>query len=191
MLAIISPQWLSSFQPIFLSREPLTPDSDLMVWHAVVSFVHWSPLSGESKPSRKETYGKTLISRDDGNWTVAEIELVRRMRESGWKAGWVDTFGSAPKEWAEWIVESSSLPSPLRESYQTITRAAGRNGGGKPDIVAWRGESLADAVFLEYKGPNDRVRVGQDVWFRAALKEGMSLEQFAIARWPKQYSSRT
>lgn len=101
---------------------------------------------------------------------MAEIELVRRMRESGWQAGWVDTFGSAPKKWVEWIIEPSSLPSPLCESYQTITQAAGHNGGGKPDIVAWRGESLADAVFLEYKGPNDRVRVGQDAWFRAALR---------------------
>lgn len=62
----------------------------------------------------------------------------------------------------------------------------GSNGGGKPDIVAWRGESLADAVFLEYKGPNDRIRIGQDAWFRAALREGMSRDQFAVARWSKQ-----
>jgi len=166
--------------------EPLKHGSELSAWHATLEFAYWRPQDGIAKPHRSETYGKTLIVSPDGTWTVAEIELVRRMRESGWKAGWVDTFGSAPKKWVEWMVEPSLLPSPLRESCQTITRAAGRNGGGNPDIVAWRGKSLADAVFLEYKGPNDKVRAGQDAWFRAALREGMSQDQFAVATWPKE-----
>ncbi|MEK7351980.1 MAG: VRR-NUC domain-containing protein [Nitrospirota bacterium] len=187
-----SPPWLSAIRPIVpCSLEPLKLGTDLLAWHVTLGFAYWIPQPGVEKPPRSETYGKTLIVSPDGTWTVAEIELVRRMRESGWQAGWVDTFGSAPKKWVEWIVEPTSLPSPLRESYQTITWAAGRNGGGKPDIVAWRGESLADAVFLEYKGPKDRVRVGQDAWFRTALREGMSRDQFAIARWSKQHSLRS
>ena len=187
-----SPPWLSAIRPIVpCSLEPLKLGTDLLAWHVTLGFAYWIPQPGVEKPPRSETYGKTLIVSPDGTWTVAEIELVRRMRESGWQAGGVDTFGSAPKKWVEWIVEPTSLPSPLRESYQTITWAAGRNGGGKPDIVAWRGESLADAVFLEYKGPKDRVRGGQDAWFRTALREGMSRDQFAIARWSKQHSLRS
>ena len=114
-----SPPWLSAIRPITpCSLEPLKPGIDLLAWHATLVFPYWIPQPEVEKPPRSVS--------PDGTWSVAEIELVRRMRESGWQAGWVDTFGSAPKKWAEWIVEPSSLPSPLRESYQTITRAAGR-----------------------------------------------------------------
>ena len=121
-----------------------------------------------------------IITREDGNWTVAEIELTRRLRD----AGWVDTFGSAPKEWAEWLVKPNSFPSALEHFVNEIKHATGRKGG-KPDIVAWRGNSLAQAVFIEYKGPRDTIKQGQVEWLQAALRAGMSLEQYAIARWPK------
>jgi hypothetical protein len=136
-------------------------------------------------PTKKETYGKTLITRNDGNWTVAEIELVRRLRDAGWDAGWVDTFGSAPKEWDEWIVNLDSLPSALRYFLNDTDRITGRNGG-KPDVMAWRNNSLEETVFIEYKGPRDRIHQGQIKWLQAARLAGMSLDQFAVARWPKQ-----
>ena len=123
-----------------------------------------------------------IIIGADGNWTVAEIELVRRLRDAGWHAGWVDTFGSAPKEWAEWLVKPSALPSALSHFISEIERATGRNGG-KPDVVAWRGNSLAEAVFLEYKGPTDKINQKQVEWLQAAFRAGMSREQFTVATW--------
>jgi hypothetical protein len=115
---------------------------------------------------------------------VAEIELVQRLREAGWQAGWVNTFGGAPRTWDEWLVTPSSLPSQLRASYESITADVAGGARGRPDIIAWRGESLAEAVFVEYKGPSDRIRSGQDAWLRAALRAGMLREQFAVAKWP-------
>jgi hypothetical protein len=180
-----APLWLSILKPVGQCRlEPLMHGSDMLAWHATLAFRRWSLPPGASKLPWSVTYGKTQIARNDGTRTIAEIELVRRLREAGWCAGWVDTFGSAPHVWNEWLVKPNSLPLPLRASYEAITRAAGSTGG-KPDIVAWQGESLADAVFVEYKGPSDRVRPGQDIWFRAALRNGMSRDQFAVAKWPK------
>jgi hypothetical protein len=166
------------------------PGSDVLAWYAPLAFTRWSPPPGAAKLPWSITYGKTQIACDDGTWTVAEIELVRRLRAAGWCAGWVDTFGTAPQVWTEWLVSPPSLPVPLRDSYETITKAAGSTGGGKPDILAWQGEALADAVFVEYKGPSDRVRPGQDAWFRAALLHGMSRDQFAVATWPKAAGPR-
>jgi VRR-NUC domain len=180
-----APLWLSILKPVECRLEPLMRGSDMLAWHATLAFTRWSLPQGASKLPWSVTYGKTQIARDDGTWTVAEIELVRRLRDAGWRAGWVDTFGSAPHLWTEWLVKPNSLPLPMRASYEAITRAAGSTGGGKPDIVAWQGESLADAVFVEYKGPNDKVLPGQDIWFRAALRNGMSRDQFAVAKWPK------
>jgi hypothetical protein len=178
--------WLSILEPVGQCRlEPLVSGGNVLAWHATLAFTRWSLPPGASKLSWSVTYGKTQIARDNGTWTVAEIELVRRFREAGWRAGWVDTFGRAPKAWTEWLVKPNSLPLPLRASYEAITRAAGGKGGGKSDIVAWQGESLADAVFVEYKGPSDKVLPGQDIWFRAALGNGISRDQFAVAKWPK------
>ena len=44
-------------------------------------------------------------------------------------------------------------------------------------------EVYGTAFDVEYKGPSDRVRRGQDAWFRAALRAGMSRDQFAVAKW--------
>jgi len=187
-----TPLWLSALRPVGQCRlEPLMPGSAVLAWYATLEFTRSSPPLGASKLPWSITYGKTQIARDDGTWTVAEIELVRRLREAGWHAGWVDTFGSAPQAWTEWLVKPISLPLSLRASYEAITRAAGSTGGGTPDIIAWQGESLADAVFVEYKGPSDRVRPGQDAWFQGALRHGMSRDQFTVVKWPKMVGPRS
>jgi hypothetical protein len=82
------------------------------------------------------------------------------------------------------LVRPSSLPTQLRVSYEAITVDAVAGARGRPDIIAWRGESLAEAVFVEYKGPSDKIRSGQEAWLRAALRAGMSRDQFSIAKWP-------
>ncbi len=178
-----APQWLSIICPLTSCQlEPLTTSSDQLVWHAALTFMKWSPTPNVLPPTRKERYGKTTIIGEDGSWSVVEIELTRRLREAGWQAGWVDTFGGAPKAWAEWLVNPSSLPSALGHFISEIDRVTGRKGG-KPDLVAWQGDSLAKAVFLECKGPGDKIHQKQEEWLNAALRAGMSCEQFAVAKW--------
>jgi hypothetical protein len=43
---------------------------------------------------------------------VGECRL-EPLGKAGWQAAWVDTFGNAPQEWAEWLVAPESLPLPL------------------------------------------------------------------------------
>jgi hypothetical protein len=180
-----SPSWLAVLRPVGECRlEPLLPGSDILAWHATLEFVPWIPPRPSSKPPRSETYGKTLMAGDDGAWTVAEIELVRRFRNAGWQAGWVDTFGNAPREWAKWLVTQESLPLPLGTSYRVISSAVDPDGGGSPDIIAWRDGSLASAVFVESKVKDD-VLLNQEKWFREAENAGVSQNQLAIARWRK------
>jgi hypothetical protein len=178
-----APVWLAALQPVGQCvLRPLRRGSDVLAWQATVEFVRWSAPPDAVPLPWHVTYGKTPIIGQDGQQTVAEIELVRRLREAGWRAGWVDRFGAAPTAWARWIVQASTLPSPLRASYEAIADHAGSSG--VPDVIAWRGESLGEAVFVEHKGPSDRIRSGQEAWLRAARQIGMSPDQFAVAKWP-------
>jgi len=178
------PSWLAILRPVGECRlEPLPPGSDILAWHAILEFVPWIPPQASPKLPWSETYGKTLMAREDGSWTVAEIELVRRFREAGWQAGWVDTWGKAPRKWAYWIVTPKSLPLPLGTAYEDATNSVDPGGGGRPDIIAWRNGSLASAVFVESKGMKERVLPNQERWFREIKKAGASQDQLAIVRW--------
>ncbi len=177
------PSWLAVLGPAGVCHlEPVIPGSDTLVWHANLEFVPWIAPLCSSKPQRSETYGKTLMSADNGSWTVAEIEIVRRFRQAGWQAGWVDTFGNAPREWGKWLVTLDSLPLPLGTPYRAITNAVDPDGGGSPDVIAWREGSIASAVFIESK-MKDAIRPDQEKWFREAKNAGVSHNQCAIARW--------
>lgn len=95
----------------------------------------------------------------------------------------MDTFGAAPKTWNQWLIPPRSLASALRVFLSEVEREVGRTGG-QPDIVAWRGNSLAETLFIEYKGPADRIRQTQAKWVQEAFKAGFPRDQLAIARWP-------
>lgn len=182
-----TPGWLSILRPVGICRlEPLVPRGQVQAWHVLLEFVRWHPPASSPKLQWNETYGKTQILRNDGSRTVAEIELVRRFRDAGWQAAWVDTYGKAPESWAEWILKPElpdSLPEALGASYAAITSSVSPKGSGRPDIIAWRGDSLAGAVFVESKGIKEKILADQEKWFREALKAGASQNQFAIARW--------
>jgi hypothetical protein len=180
-----APRWLADLRPVAGPQlKPLARDRPLLAGHATAAFRRWLPVPGSPEPGWAETYGKTPIVSADGTWSVAEIELTRRLREAGWQAGWMDTFGAAPRVWREWLIEQSALPELVRDTLEQIDGALGTAHVGRPDLVAWRGSSLGETVFVEYKGPSDRVRAGQDPWYRAALAAGVSRGQFAVARWP-------
>jgi hypothetical protein len=174
------PSWLAVLLPADECRlEPLLTGSDILTWHVNLELVPWTPSPSSPNLPWSETYGKALMARD-GSWTVGEIELVRRFRDAGWHAGWVDTFGKAPQKWAEWILTPESLPPALATPSRAITDAVNPGGGGRPDVVAWREGSLASAVFVESKGANERILPDQEKWFRAATDAGVSRNQLAI-----------
>jgi hypothetical protein len=186
------PEWIQLIRPTTEPViQPIIPGSNAAAWYAEVEFSLWPRRADEPKAPWSVTYGKTQIVGDNGEWSVAEIELVRRMRAGGWSAGWVDTFGSAPKAWAEWLVDIGELPPLMRRAYRSITNDTGSSArGGQPDVIAWRGNDLTSAVLIEYKGPSDKVRPGQDLWLASALRAGISVDQFVVAKWSKRKTRR-
>ena|SRR5687768_10517260 len=182
------PEWIQLVRPTTIPViQPIIPGSSAPAWYVEVEFNLWPRPVDEPKAPWNVTYGKTQVVGDDGEWSVAEIELVRRMRAGGWSAGWVDTFGSAPGAWAKWLVDVGELPPLMRRAYRSITNNTGTlSKGGQPDVIAWRGDDLNSAVLIEYKGPSDKVRTGQDLWLSSALKAGISADQFAVVKWPKR-----
>jgi hypothetical protein len=83
----------------------------------------------------------------------------------------------------KWTVKLESLPRNIRYVMERIDRGVQKDG--RPDIIAWRRDSFADAVFVEYKGPKDSIRPSQVKWFEQALLAGMSKDQFAVVTWPR------
>lgn len=160
---------------------PLSPTSDLHAWHISVEFDPWVQPAGSPALSRAETYGwKPQIIGSDSSRSVGEVELAQRFRRAGYNAYWIDTFGSAPEPWKKFIAKRDQLPPYAAGMLTKVQSAAGKKLGGAPDVIAWRnGESAVR--FVEYKGPKDKIREGQDAWLRAALDQGLSPTSYVVA----------
>lgn len=161
----------------------LSPGAPLAVWHIRVEMKQWSPQPSDPPLTWNETYGKRQVLSATGSRSVAEIEIARRLRKAGWQAGWLDSFGRAPTDFQEWIVAPDELPAALRSALLEISLAMRSRTNSHPDIIGWRSGKLSDAIFIEYKGPNDRIRATQIAWLQAAFGMGISRDQFAIAQW--------
>jgi hypothetical protein len=125
----------------------------VLSWHVTVVFRRWRAPPSAPKPDWAETYGKTQVESDSGVRSVAEIELTHRLREAGWQAGWVDTFGSAPRAWREWLIEPSTLPAPLRDGMKRIADRLATARAGRPDLVAWCGKDARRGGLRRVQGP--------------------------------------
>ncbi len=55
--------------------------------------------------------------------------------------------------------------------------------GGIPDVVAWDPgkEALQSTIFVECKAPKEKIKDSQEDWMAAAIKEGISSSQLAVA----------
>jgi hypothetical protein len=54
-----------------------------------------------------------------------------------------------------------------------------------PGVVAWdTREPVASAIFLERKGPNERISEAQEDWVWAACHVGIELSQIAVSVRP-------
>ena len=179
-----APQWLRTLEYVREpSLRPLAPGSDTLAWHADVRYRPWQQPEGEPPLSREETYGwKPQIVGSDGSRCVGEIELVQRLRRAGFRAFWIDTFGSAPAPWQKFIAKRDELPPRIARLLADIRGSGRGKPGGTPDVIAWNPRS-EEPMFVEYKGPKDKIHPGQDEWLRSALSRGLSIESYAVAKW--------
>jgi len=116
----------------------------------------------------------------DGEALVAELLIARLITRAGWEAAWVDSFAgervrtTMPPEHVP-----LEVPEPVRTRLASVRERRGRDGG-RWDVLAFR---RADVVFIESKGPGDRINANQREWFVAARDEGFSPECFCIVDW--------
>src|SRR5688572_679714 len=128
--------WTKALRPVReLYLAPLAPGSNLSAWHADVEFEPWSQPAGAPELTREETYGwKPQVVGSDGTRSVGEVELVQRLRVGGYRAYWIDTFGSAPAMWRQFIARRDQLPQHLAELLATIQGSGRGKRGGSPDV---------------------------------------------------------
>jgi len=57
--------------------------------------------------------------------------------------------------------------------------------GGMPDVVAWNAlEPRRSALFIECKGPREKIDEAQEDWVWAARRVGIRLSQIAVSVRP-------
>lgn len=180
----IAPAWLDALgllEPAV--RVPLHQDTGLHVWSPALDFTAW--VLGVDGPieNPRDAYRRTPLRTAAGALTIAEVEIVDRLRAAGWRAGWLDSFGGAPACWAARLWTEADLPDGALTLFAAVGEQVGNRWRGRPDVVAWRDGAPDDVVYLHYKGARDPVRPSQQDWVRAAFAAGLPMERYALARW--------
>lgn len=161
------------------STKPLAP-GELGVHRLTLRLPLWPHLVTDWRVS----YGKSrnLVRGADGGLSCAEVEVVRRLRESGRGAIWIDNFGAAPQVWRWASGSDRSLSGSVAERHASIKKRVreitGRTGGCW-DVVAWNESELA---YIECKGPGDGIKPGQRAW-RAAGQEIEPSVDWLLIEW--------
>jgi len=159
---------------------------DLRVWVAETTFPAW-PVAEARDLSLNCQKGPNLINHR-GVLSCAEIEIVRRLRRTGWKAGWLATCGKRNPVWRGFMYtpmapKRSVLDVPIKVLPPDLAALVLRGGpSGWPDVIAWD-ESRGQVVFVEAKGPGD-VGTNQVPWIaqmRRARRLGVN--QFVRVDW--------
>lgn len=149
---------------------PSGAEVDVPVWRT--TFSKWT---GDRLPeSFSLTYRwKPLVDLDGGR-LFAELAICKVLITNGWKAVWLDTFHR--KRWNQMIdVESPcTIPEPVLVEYgpAVLDKCVW-------DVFAW---NSTRALFLESKGPKDRVSQKQLGWLERALTSGLNLD-FLFVEW--------
>lgn len=142
-------------------------------------------------PGLRNTFGNKQLLDFDGKPMFAELAVVRMFMNEGRNARWVCTYGRGkmnPFLLTEWEddeykkqkhvqIEDSFVVSAM----ESIAVNNDNSFSGCWDVVAWKNNRLLFAE-LKRKG-KDRIRSTQISWFDAALKSGLSIDDFLFIEW--------
>jgi hypothetical protein len=178
-------------QRAFTARErkssPYGPPSE--VEHFQFAFKRWD---GPIRPWKEHFgKGKGQVHSLDGAEPLRscnEVETAKRLRTVREHAFWFSGYNptAVPDIWRLWV-RSLGVEAP---DWLTALDAAVRDRirspkGGMPDVVAWNtDEPLASAIFVECKGPNERIGESQEDWVWAVRQQGIGLPQVAVSLRP-------
>lgn len=148
-------------------------------------------LKGWNGHGLRNTFGNKLLLDFDGKPMFAELAVVNMFMNEGWNARWVCTYGRgkmSPFLLTGWEDDEYKKQKyvPIEDSFvfsemKSIACNNNNSFGGCWDVVAWKERQLLFAE-LKRKG-KDRVRSTQVNWFDAALKSGLSVDNFLFIEW--------
>lgn len=148
-------------------------------------------MKGWNGPDLRNTFGNKQLLDFEGKPMFAELAVVRMFMNGGWNARWVCTYGRGkmnPFLLTRWEDDEYKKQEyvPIEDSFvvSEMKSIAGNNNNsfyGCWDVVAWKEHRL---LFVELKRKGkDRIRSTQIGWFDAALKSGLSVDNFLLIEW--------
>lgn len=183
--------WVQAIHPVgspYFAR--LSQHSDLHVWHVDVEFQNW-PIPPElakrwreSAANIRETWRKRPLAVGEASgctYSCGEVEIAARLRKAGYQSQWISEWSGYPHVdcWKKFCVKRSEIKDGVPElwafDHNVRMKCESRDveigkRGGHPDVAAWKiGDR--DFVFIEYKGPGDKINKKQDLWARAVLAQ--------------------
>ena len=196
---VLESPWVQALEPAgdpFVA--PLIPGMPLEVWHVPVAFVPWTApatLSEAWRSNKKqfvaETWQKAPLVQGLHSgcaYSCGEVELAARLRSKEFDAVWISEWSGFPHVdcWREFCIKRSEFQarSPiLWKEDQALRSEASKSGinlgarGGHPDVGAARpGER---PVYIEYKGPGDKIKPKQYDWALALQQNERDLRYVA------------
>lgn len=128
-----------------------------------------------------DTYGGKQVLTHNNEPLFAELLVLRLLEQKGYKGVWVDTYRN--KFWQR--LPHFSFPvlvdKKLQEIINKIYELKGGRRAGCFDIVAYKGDNF---LFVELKKKKeDKIRMTQIEWLKAALDLGLDKDTFFIAEW--------
>ena len=117
-----------------------------------------------------------------------EVEAAKRLRKARDHAFWFSGYNPAviPEVWRPWVRSlQGEAPEWLVSLDLRIRQRIRSRKGGMPDVLAWNDvEPLRSALFIECKGPKERIDEAQEDWVWAARRAGVRLSQIAVSLRP-------
>lgn len=201
--SVLALPWVQAIRP---NRPPylhrLSEHSDLDVWHLDVALPRWPiPTDLERQwltdkhTDEKATWHKRPLVRaaeSTATYYCGEVELAMRLRRAGFHSFWISewsSFAHVPV-WRDVCIKRSELQerAPMVYAFDARLRTSPGardlglgNRGGHPDVVAWH-DTSPDFVFIEYKGPNDKIKSKQNAWARAVIAQEMGRVPYVAVR---------
>jgi hypothetical protein len=126
----------------------------------------------------REDFGNKPPVVSEDKVVYPELAILNLLLRNDFEDGvWVDTYRH--KFWKCMPVDCD-LPARARPIYDRIVRANSNRLGGCWDVIAWKHDKF---VFIESKGPGDKIRRNQVLWLAAAKRAGIDLGCFAVCEW--------
>jgi hypothetical protein len=160
-------------------------DKTIEIPKCVLRFQYW-----EGK-RYKDTLGGKILIAVDGEPVFAEVNILNQFMADGWQSRWLVTYGrakSAPTFLSGWQDDTyaNQVPDPIEDKHilQLLAAIAKANGGsyqGCWDTLHWKDDEV---VFAQSRRNNkDKITPANIKWLEAALKVGLTADNFMIVQW--------